>query len=168
VNFIKRGRILCIVLASAMALSATGCGSGEKIKDFYLQTNKEWTKEHALADDKTVYSYADEKEEILRNRVMTILEENDSKDASFAKVSDFYRQLSDADQRENLGNAAIRKYMDRVEAVQSLEEMYELMKDPEMSLLNPFMKVDYLMSTDGRYRVHFDVMSVYGFHDKTP
>ena len=118
----------------------------ERIMDFDAQVNGEWkesAREYAEAKGYQYYSTAIEKDDLIEERVMDILDNTDISSldpgSDLYKTIYIYRQLKDASWRENEADAAIKSLVDRFDKVKNLNELYEVYADEYYGAYNPGM-----------------------------
>lgn len=117
--------------------------SKEKVSDFYEYVNTEWIEKVHLDTNETKRYYTQDSTELLDNRIRYFFEKTklldyDEKD-DYYKIVSIYRQLEDNKKRNETGLETLKGYLDRIEQIQNLEELYQLYMDDEMSYFNWIM-----------------------------
>lgn len=160
----KLKKSISILLCFVTLLSFTGCGflsskntvdtvhKYDSVTDFYDEANEEWFKDNTLYDNEYFYSKSDYNTSIICNALYNDLKngtfEKYPEDSGLNKLSKFYSQLTDLDDRES-SHHLIQWLIDSVYFATSLEELIDLMNDETFSLFNPFIKISYYRSSKG-------------------
>ena len=122
-----------------------------EVGDFYQYVNAEWIAQNQpCGEDVTRRTYSEEPE--VNERVMMLLKEKGTEDNhELFYLQTWFQQWIEAGDDGAREIARVRELMDRVQGAKTPEELYELMKDDELSLLNPYMQWNYAPMTDGSY-----------------
>jgi putative endopeptidase len=96
--------------------------------DFFDYVNGGWIKSHPIPSDKTIYGAFTELYEKNNNDVKTIIDEiskqKDAPKGSVAqKVRDFYNSGMDSAKIETLGLAPIQDFLDKINAIKTVEDV---------------------------------------------
>ncbi|MBN1351639.1 peptidase M13 [candidate division KSB1 bacterium] len=98
--------------------------------NFYTYVNGKWLEKTKIPPDKSNYgvftALYDENQERLRNIIETVAETKNAVGSEKQKVADFYRSFLDTITIEKIGLKPLLKELQRIDAVQSSEEMLSL------------------------------------------
>jgi len=162
-----------LVLASALLLSAAGCGSGaaggdqpghgkwinsnlpdnatlcadQRLEDdFAAAVNAEWNMAQNF-DPSETYGAMGDSEKIVTQRIMDILNDPTDQDPNVVKLRTFYGLYTDWEYRDQLGIEPLRTYLGYIDEIHSIEDVYQYMMD---SSKNPFAAMFFKCSMDQR------------------
>ena len=155
-------KLVGVLLASAIMLQSVGCGSemlggdqpghGKWINsnlpenaskcaeirlqdDFAAAANAQWNESQNF-DPSETYSTLDDAGKIVRGKLREIFADESIKDPNVEKLRVIDGLYTDWDYRNQLGVEPLRKYLDYIDEIQSIEDVYEYMMD---SSRNPFV-----------------------------
>lgn len=122
-----------------------------QISDFYDYVNAEWIAQNSPCNEESILK-SHSAEPKVDERVMMLLKDKETEDNfDLLFLQTWFEQWVQAGYDDTKEIAQIRELMDRVQAAKNSEELYELMKDDDLSLLNPYMEWNYVRMTDGSY-----------------
>ena len=162
-----------LFLASALMLSAAGCGSGgaggdqpghgkwinsdlpdnaglcaeqQLQDDFAAAINAEWNM-NQIFDPSETYGALGESEKIVAQRIIDILNDPKDQDPNVNKLRAFYSLYTDWEYRDQLGIEPLRTYLGYIDEIHSIEDVYQYMMD---SSRNPYAAMLFKCSMDQR------------------
>lgn len=118
--------------------------------DFYQYVNGNWMKTAEIPADKARWGSFDELRENTDEAVLTILKE--SLNETFEegtdgqKIGDLYKSYIDLDNRNQLGIKPIKPYLDKIDAIENMDDLYNYLVEVGPEGGNPFL-VDMFMPT---------------------
>lgn len=144
-------------LATIVALTA-GCGGTQEPHqainlshmdttvrpqdDFYHYVNGNWMKTAEIPADKARWGSFDELRENTDEAVLKILKgslnETFEKGTDGQKIADLYKSYIDLDHRNELGISPIKSYLDKIDAIQNMDELYNYLVEVGPEGGNPF------------------------------
>ena len=131
--------------------------NGKPIYDFDEFVNGEWLKEREMSGDGVVASYF-ANDEIVRTRVMDILENTDvselSEDDGLYKAIMIYREMSDGEDISERMDA-IKVYLSEIDKVRTLDDLYELYGREEYSPYNNAFHFNIAPDDNGHIELFF-------------
>src|SRR5690606_1099559 len=145
-------------LASAVLLTATGScliaqdkpainlsymdTSVRAQDDFYNYVNGNWMKSVEIPSDKARWGSFDELREHTDEAVLKILQEsleNSHPEGSDGqKIADLYKSFVDFDERNNLGTTPIKGYLEKIDNINSIDDLYDYLVEVGPIGGNPF------------------------------
>ena len=162
-----------LFLATALLLSAAGCGSagaggdqpghGKWINsnlpdnaslcaeqrlqdDFAAAVNAEWTMAQNFDPSESYGGIADS-ERIVNQRIIDVLKDPTDHDPNVEKLRTFYDIYTDWEYRDQLGIEPLRAYLGYIDEIHSIEDVYQYMMDCSK---NPFAAMLFKCSMDQR------------------
>ena len=160
-----------LVLASALLLSAAGCGSGaaggdqpghgkwinsnlpdnatlcldQRLEDdFVASINAEWNMDQSF-DPSQTYGALGDSEKLVNQRIIDILQNSADQDPNVVKLRTLYGLYSDWDYRNQLGIEPLRTYLGYIDEIHSIEDVYQYMMDNSK---NPFATMVFKFSME--------------------
>lgn len=110
--------------------------------DFYHYVNGNWMKTAEIPADKARWGSFDELRENTDEAVLKILKEslNETfeKGTDGQKIADLYKSYIDLDNRNQLGIAPIKPYLDKIDAIENMDDLYNYFVEVGPEGGNPF------------------------------
>ena len=142
-------------------------GTNEK-DDFYAAVNKNTLNSLELKPGRmmagTVYDLQDDSSEKVNSIIKTAMEKGGEKGSKEQKIADFYKNILDAERRNEIGTAPIKPYLADINSAKNIKELADvqtkLIRDLHMAPFTAFsVTVDFKDST--KYIMHFGTMEPY-------
>lgn len=139
-------KLLPLLLTFVICLE-TGCSvkmqEKEVINDFYEQVNAEWISETKLTNGNFYYDATKEQEDRIRQDLDEYLQELVRKAEQGQELTEeeqkavlLYQQTEDWETRNEISTRPMKKWLQKVEAIGSIEDLTELLKEEEFSYYN--------------------------------
>lgn len=110
--------------------------------DFYHYVNGNWMKTAEIPADKARWGSFDELRENTDEAVLKILKEslNETfeKGTDGQKIGDLYKSYIDIDNRNQLGTKPIKPYLDKIDAIENMDDLYNYLVEVGPEGGNPF------------------------------
>ncbi len=110
--------------------------------DFYNYVNGNWMKTVEIPSDKARWGSFDELREHTDDAVLKILKESlnstHEKGSDGQKIADLYKSFIDFDQRDNLGTSPIKSYLEKIDGIKNIEDLYNYLLEVGPIGGNPF------------------------------
>lgn len=110
--------------------------------DFYQYVNGNWMKTAEIPADKARWGSFDELREKTDEAVLTILkqslDENFEKGTDGQKIADLYKSYIDVENRDKLGIDPIKPYLDKIDAIENMDDLYQYLVEVGPEGGNPF------------------------------
>ncbi|NQD70331.1 M13 family metallopeptidase [Sphingobacterium shayense] len=110
--------------------------------DFYNYVNGNWMKTVEIPSDKARWGSFDELREHTDEAVLKILKESldntHQKGSDGQKIADLYKSFVDFDQRNNLGTSPIKTYLEKIDGIKNVNELYNYLLEVGPTGGNPF------------------------------
>ena len=110
--------------------------------DFYNYVNGNWMKTVEIPSDKARWGSFDELREHTDVAVLKILKESLNqkfeKGSDGQKIADLYKSYIDFDSRDQIGLAPVKPYLDKIDAINDLNELYSYLLEVGPEGGNPF------------------------------
>ncbi|MCY4778875.1 M13 family metallopeptidase [Sphingobacterium sp. UT-1RO-CII-1] len=110
--------------------------------DFYNYVNGNWMKTVEIPSDKARWGSFDELREHTDVAVLKILKEslnqNFEKGSDGQKIADLYKSYIDFDSRDQIGLAPVKPYLDKIDAINNLNDLYSYLLEVGPEGGNPF------------------------------
>ncbi|SFS31007.1 M13 family metallopeptidase [Sphingobacterium wenxiniae] len=110
--------------------------------DFYNFVNGNWMKTVEIPSDRARWGSFDELREHTDQAVMKILQESLNqqfeKGSDGQKIGDLYKSFVDFDTRNNLGINPVKPYLDKIDAIQNMNDLYNYLVEVGPEGNNPF------------------------------
>jgi len=110
--------------------------------DFYNFVNGNWMKTVEIPSDRARWGSFDELREHTDQAVMKILQESLTqqfeKGSDGQKIGDLYKSFVDFDTRNNLGINPVKPYLDKIDAIQNMNDLYNYLVEVGPEGNNPF------------------------------
>ena len=138
------------------------------ISDFYEYACGDWISNHSLTESEYNYATRDDHVDIVDERTEAIFVNNEllqfPEESGLNKLNVYFNQLNDA---ENASESLleIRKMTDRIQAVNSIKALSDLMAEEDYSLFNNLVFFSYELNASGNYLPSMGIknlMDLYG------
>lgn len=110
--------------------------------DFYNYVNGNWMKTVEIPSDKARWGSFDELREHTDEATLKILKESlehtHAKGSDGQKIADLYKSFIDFDQRNNLGTSPIKTYLEKIDGIKNVDELYNYLLEVGPTGGNPF------------------------------
>lgn len=110
--------------------------------DFYNYVNGNWMKTVEIPSDKARWGSFDELREHTDIAVLKILKEslnqNFEKGSDGQKIAELYKSYIDFDSRDQIGLAPVKPYLDKIDAINNLNDLYSYLLEVGPEGGNPF------------------------------
>lgn len=110
--------------------------------DFYNYVNGNWMKTVEIPSDKARWGSFDELREHTDEATLKILKESlehtHAKGSDGQKIADLYKSFIDFDQRNNLGTSPIKTYLEKIDGIKNVNELYNYLLEVGPTGGNPF------------------------------
>jgi len=114
--------------------------------DFYQYVNGNWMKSVEIPADQSRWGSFNELGEKTNEATLSILKaalnQDHPKGSDKQKIADLYRSYTDFDRRDQLGIQPIKPFLDRIDAIRSLEDLYRYLVDMAPIGGNPLFSVN--------------------------
>lgn len=140
-----------------------GCWPSERpaLEDQYeLYVNFDHYQEALAKGDGAQSNYYIRSEKMLLNQILELCNDSEKRDPESESIRILYGFYTDKEAIERDGFASLMAYVNRVKAVENLDELTRLMQEPGFLFGSPFFSLNLALSQENTYNVLFTKNSV--------